>query len=1012
MNRILTPSLRFPNGVKILLLEDDGGRPSCIREVLADCNLEELKLTCANSYVEAVRAINSNSHDVCIVDLIEGSARMRLTESLRAACSLPFIVITSDSACEVLEAMRGGAADCLLRGQVSASFVKHSIYKVIERARTATYGNDGATLTELTWADAERQVILEIIQSVIVTPNLDELLKLIHQSLRRVVYAENCFVALYDRQTGLFNRPFYIDQHSSNSPPEKLKKSCTAYVYRTGRPLLMNHDVFQTLLAADEVELVGTPSPSWLGVPLKTPTDTIGVLVVQHYEDSNAYSERDLEFLSSVAGQIALAIERKRTEFALRKSELRLRAILESALDCVITMDHEGRVIDWNPAAERTFGYNIEEAAGKDMADLIIPPSLRERHRQGLKHYLATGHGPALGKRLELTAMRVDGSELPVELAISHIDLQGKPMFTGYLRDITERKRVEEALQNANLRAITEYKGLVERIAALGQSLGHARDLTVIFRAVRDFSVVSVPCDGMVISLYDEEKAERRAVFCWADETEFELDFIQHIPVGDGAAGQAIKSGATIIDNNHLENLTGRTITIGNCDNDRVPRSALYAPMTIMGRTIGCIEIQSYQLGAFTQEHVTAMQMAANLAANAIENVHLLEREREKEHQLLQSQKMEAVGQLAGGVAHDFNNLLTAITGYSELALKRIEDGSPLRKNIEEIRKAGVRAASLTRQLLAFSRRQMLQAKVVDLNSIVGDVDQLLRRLIGEDIDFLTSLKPNIGRVKADPGQIEQVVINLVVNARDAMPRGGKLTVETGQLYLDETYGGRHQSMTPGHYVMLAVTDTGLGMDAETQKRIFEPFFTTKAVGKGTGLGLSTVYGIVRQSGGHIWVYSEPERGTTFKIYLPRVDEVMEPVEESPEHARGGNETVLLVEDEEMVRELAREILQSSGYDVLVAANGEEADRISSECPRKIDLIITDVVMPQMSGRELAERIGALRPYIKVLYMSGYTDDAIVRHGVLDDNMFFLQKPFTPDALSRKVREVLESVPA
>jgi PAS domain S-box-containing protein len=854
--------------------------------------------------------------------------------------------------------------------------------------------------------------MLEIIQSVIVTPNLDELLKLIHEALKKVVYAENCFVALYDKQSGLFNRPFYVDQHSTNSPPERLKKSCTAYVYRTGNPLLMTQDVFQKLLAADEVELVGTPSPSWLGVPLKTPTDTIGVLVVQHYEDENAYSERDLEFLSSVAGQIALAIERKRTEFALRKSELRLRAILESALDCVITMDHEGKVVDWNPAAEKTFGYTSEEAAHKEMAELIIPLPLRERHRQGLKRYLATGQGPTLGKRLELSAMRADGTELPVELAISHIDLQGTPMFTGYLRDITERKRVEEALQDANRRAITEYKSLVERIAALGQSLGHARDLTLILRAVRDFSVISVPCDGLVVSLYDQEKAERRAVFCWADETELEPTIIQHIPVGDGLASQAIKSGTTIIDNNLQENITNRTLAIGDCQNDKMPRSALYAPMTIMGRTVGCIEVQSYQLAAFTQEHTTAMQMAANLAANAIENVQLLEREREKEQQLLQSQKMEAVGQLAGGVAHDFNNLLTVITGYSDLALKRIEEGSPLRRNIEEIKKAGGRAASLTRQLLAFSRRQMLQAKVFDINSVVADVDTMLRRLIGEDIDFVTLLKPGIGRIKADPGQIEQVLMNLVVNARDAMPRGGKLTVETGQVYLDETYTGKHQSVQSGHYVMLAVTDTGLGMDADTQKRIFEPFFTTKALGKGTGLGLSTVYGIVKQSGGYSWVFSEPGRGTTFKIYLPRIEDVVDIVVEAPEEESHGSETVLLVEDEEMVRELAKEILQGSGYDVLVAANGEEAQRICHECPGKIDLMITDVVMPQMSGRELAERIGVFRSDTRVLYMSGYTDDAIVRHGVLDDNMFFLQKPFTPDGLTAKVREVLGSVPA
>jgi PAS domain S-box-containing protein len=383
------------------------------------------------------------------------------------------------------------------------------------------------------------------------------------------------------------------------------------------------------------------------------------------------------------------------------------------------------------------------------------------------------------------------------------------------------------------------------------------------------------------------------------------------------------------------------------------------------------------------------------------------------EEQLRQSQKMEAVGQLAGGVAHDFNNLLTVITGYSDLALRRLDNKSPIRSSLEEIKKAGERAASLTRQLLAFSRKQVLQPKMLQLNAIVADVDKMLRRLIGEDIDPLTLLEPSLGQIKADPGQIEQVILNLAVNARDAMPQGGKLTIETANVYLDNQYARRHMVIQPGHYVMLAVSDTGCGIDAETQVRMFEPFFTTKEHGKGTGLGLSTVYGIVKQSGGHLWVYSEVGKGTTFKIYLPRVDGVTERDEarDTPAELPQGRETVLLTEDEEQVRQMIRTILEMGGYRVLEASGGEEALTLYEQHEGQIDLIMTDVVMPGISGRELAQSLETLHPGIKVLYMSGYTDDAIVRHGLLDQEIAFLQKPFTPDALMRKVREVLDAPP-
>jgi PAS domain S-box-containing protein len=383
------------------------------------------------------------------------------------------------------------------------------------------------------------------------------------------------------------------------------------------------------------------------------------------------------------------------------------------------------------------------------------------------------------------------------------------------------------------------------------------------------------------------------------------------------------------------------------------------------------------------------------------------------EGQLRQAQKMEAIGQLAGGVAHDFNNLLTAIRGYSEFALNRVgEDDVALRKDIEEIAKSADRASSLTRQLLAFSRKQLLQPRVLQLNDVVSEVDKMLRRLIGEDIEVVTVFGRALGRVKADPGQIEQVLVNLVVNARDAMPDGGKLTIETSNVDVGEELAAEHDGLSAGRYVMLAVRDTGHGIDAETKSRLFEPFFTTKETGKGTGLGLATVYGIVKQSGGYVLVESEPGKGAAFKIFLhslelgaEEVDRVVPLDEERP----GGSETVLLVEDEDVVRNLVREILEGNGYTVLEARNGAEALDVGRRFAAPIHLLVTDVVMPKMSGRELAERLLAIHPETRVLYMSGYTDGAIGQQGVLDPETEFLEKPFSFDTLAQRVRKVLDA---
>lgn len=381
------------------------------------------------------------------------------------------------------------------------------------------------------------------------------------------------------------------------------------------------------------------------------------------------------------------------------------------------------------------------------------------------------------------------------------------------------------------------------------------------------------------------------------------------------------------------------------------------------------------------------------------------------EDQFRQAQKMEAVGRLAGGVAHDFNNLLMVISGYTEVLLDALDAASPLHARVEAIQQAADRATTLTRQLLAFSRKQLLELKVVDVNAIVQDMERLLRPLIGENIELVTRLEQNVGRTRADAGQLEQVIMNLVVNAKDAMPNGGKITIQTANAELDDSYRREHTYIQPGPYIMLLVSDTGCGMDKETQSRIFEPFFTTKEKGKGTGLGLSTVYGIIKQSGGYVFAQSELGHGTTFRIYLPRVEDAAEPIVDA-RAASGvleGTETVLLVEDEESVRQLVAETLSSRGYKVLEAENGEEALKLVAASSDKIHLMITDVVMPGISGRELARELIKTRPQTKVLFLSGYSEDAVVHQGVLEPDTAFLQKPFTLQHLARKVREILRA---
>jgi len=670
-------------------------------------------------------------------------------------------------------------------------------------------------ITDLKRAELERQVTFEIIRGVNVTDNLDDLLYLIHLALRKVLYADNCFVALYEPSSEMFHFPFFVDQFDQAPPPQQVGRSCTAHVYRTGRAMLIPQGVFDQLTADGEVELVGTPSPSWLGAPLRTPAATIGVLVVQHYENEFAYTERDLEFLASVGGQIALAIERKRAEEKVRESEARLSLLVEQL-----------------PAALWTVDKNLRftSAVGAGLARLGLKPNLVGG--LSLFEYFST----------------TDSAFLPI--AAHRRAVAGEPVTFH-----------------------SEWKG--------GSYTCHVEPLR-------------------------SKDGELQGAICMA------LD---------------------ITDRKQLE------------------------------------------------------------------------------EQLRQAQKMEAVGRLAGGIAHDFNNLLMVIQGYADLLAERLPQGDPLQRNAEQIQTASQRATSLTRQLLAFSRKQMLAPKVMNVHAVVADMEKILRRLIGEDVQLETTSARDLGLVKADRSQIEQVILNLAVNARDAMPEGGRLTIETANAELDASFAHPPAVLEPGKYVMLAVTDNGCGMDSDTQAHIFEPFFTTKEKGKGTGLGLATVYGIVKQSGGYVWVYSEPGRGTSFKVYLPRIEEEKAlPSFEPPAQFRAtprGSETVLLVEDEKGVRELAREYLQMIGYTVIEAENGHHALELAGMHDGKIHLLMTDVVMPGISGRELSERVKAVRPGIQILFMSGYTDQAVVHHGILESDAVLLQKPFTLNTLALKLREIL-----
>jgi two-component system cell cycle sensor histidine kinase/response regulator CckA len=761
------------------------------------------------------------------------------------------------------------------------------------------------------------------------------------------------------------------------------------------------------------------------------------------------------------------------------------------------------------------FGWPAAEAVGRNLASTIIPARLREAHQRGLEHFLKSGEGPILRRRIEVLALHRTSREFPIELSVTPLRLGKAWRFSAFIRDLTEAKAAERRLtaQHSVTRILAHSDSLLQAapgiLRAVGESLGwQLAVLWTLDRNAAELRPVDLWRDPLV-EAPEFEAATRAGAFSqgiglpglvwqkkepiWIPDMGHESTFPRSRSAAagglHGAFGFPVMAGPEVIG---VIECFSREI--------RSPDPALLAMVASIGSQIGQVaerrraeaELRaneaSYRLlfesnpeAMWVFDAETLCFLAVNDAATrrygysrdeflsmsvldirpAADRAQFLElwegspqgpleftdlrhckkdgtilavevsadsisfagrparlvlvkdvTERKRfEEQLRQSQKMEAVGRLAGGVAHDFNNLLTAIQGYSDLILDDLDPEDRRRADVLGIREAAERAAGLTQQLLAFSRRQVLAPEVLDLNSLVRDAEQLLRRLISEDIEIHAALAPDLGPIRADPVQLQQVVLNLALNARDAMSRGGMLTLETQNVEVGPDHPATRGLVCPGGYVLLAVTDTGIGMDEKTKANIFEPFFTTKSTGEGTGLGLATVYGIVRQSGGFIWVYSELNHGSSFKVYLPRVESAVVPtvrpaaVQPSPR----GSETILLVEDEELVRRLAQKIFEGHGYSVIVAGGGKAALELVGAGSPPPDLLVTDVVMPGMSGRVLAEHLRARQPQLKVLYLSGYTDDAVVRHGVLQKDVFFLQKPFNSSTLLQKVRGIFDT---
>ncbi len=722
-------------------------------------------------------------------------------------------------------------------------------------------------------------------------------------------------------------------------------------VWSTATPLWIDGETTEPPRARTDP---GSREPThWaVGIPVRSGADLIGVLELRS-ETSQAYDEDLVATLRAIASQLALFVDRGRAEEERRSCEAtgrqhleRLRLHVELMPLAYIMGDESARVADWNPAAERIFGWSAAEAIGRDAVDLVVPPEARAGIRGLLRKMRDRPQASVSHRNENLTR---DGKRILCDWINTPLfDETGR--FSGFVamaQDVTEQVRTEEGLRASEER----YRSIVETTREgvwTGDLEGRTTFANAQLAEMMGCSVEALLGRSFLDFIPAAERQERRDDF---------PVLVAGEPVRDDIRLQ--RSDGTIL----WTEISATPLT----DDDGSPTGALA------------------MIDDVTEKRVLQAQ-------------------------LLQSQKMEVLGRLAGGVAHDFNNVLTVIGGYGELLVDRFAPDDPDRELVDEIRKAADHAASLTRQLLSFSRSVVVDVRVVDLNARINANEDMLRRLTGEDIELVVDLQPGLGRVRVDAAKLDQVLLNLVVNARDAMPRGGRLTIETADVDLDGHSAAGPPELHPGPYVRLAVRDTGTGIDPDVLPRIFEPFFTTKEQGQGTGLGLSTVYGIVKQFSGHVTARSEPGEGSCFEVYLPHVDDdVARGSARQPTPKSSGSETILLVEDEDAVRAFERRALTGAGYRVLEACNGAEAVALFEMRAAEIDMLVTDIVMPGMSGRELADTLLARAPGLPVLYVSGYTDDAVLRHGVLTAEASFLEKPFSAGALCTRVRSVLDA---
>jgi two-component system cell cycle sensor histidine kinase/response regulator CckA len=696
----------------------------------------------------------------------------------------------------------------------------------------------------------------------------------------------------------------------------------------------------------------------------------------------------NVERLLHVASIATERWQRRQAEDKLRTSDERFRRVFQSDMLGMTFWNGDGTIEDANDAFLRIVGYTREDLeAGRLTKSLLTPPVYAELDRLKWAEVLERG----IITPYEKEYLRRDGRRVPVLIGASMVDAE-RDARVSFVLDITTQKLAERAL----IARATQQAA----VAQFGERALVTDDLARLFNDAVALvaETLDLPFGGVLERRSDGQTLVLRAAVGWSST---QVGQMTTAISDDTQAGYTLSHNEPTI----VADMT-REMRFAGAKRLREHDIASGITVVIPGpmHAYGVLAAHDKRPREFSRDDVYFLQAIAHVLGTAVERSRA-------DKAFRQAQRLEAVGRLASGVAHDFNNMLTAITGYGEIVKSSFSAGDERIAEVDEILKAAGRAAGLTRQLLAFSRQQVLQPRMVMLNDVVKGIEKMLSRLIAEDIELAASLQGDLGYVKADPGQIEQVILNLCVNARDAMPDGGTLTIETCNVDLDIGQTKELSMEAPGAYVMLAVTDTGIGMDAETRSKIFEPFFTTKPADQGTGLGLATVYGIVKQSGGEIWVYSELGRGTTFKVFLPRLDELagVEPVEPPRPAASGGTETILLAEDEDAIRNVARRILERAGYTVLMAKNGAEAGAVSEKYEGAIHLLVTDMVMPVMNGTQLAERLRAQRPDVRVLYLSGYTDSTVARQGLLDNTAHFLQKPFSAESLARKIRDVLDA---